>query len=244
MKKIVFLLLIIFGLSFNSFSQGIQLAYDGEVLSMDQELWVSGELNSLLLFHELEISNVSGAAMDVRVKKTELDLVAGTINYFCYAGLCYGPDTYVSPNVITLQNGESTEDFSGDYEPGPNAGTSSIAYTFYNDANPNDSARVIVKFMAFPLGTEDQALENLEISSIYPNPANSFAQFDYQLNEPDAEVRIVVYNLVGAIVDEEILVNSFGQIRFDTRNFEEGIYFYKVMVNSHVLTTEKLIIKH
>ena len=242
MKKLIFLSLLL-GLFSLGFGQSIQLTHNENVLVQDDTLWVSDTLNTLIVFDKMEIKNIDDARINIKVKKTEIDLVEGSVNTFCFAGSCFGPDTYISPNHLTLPPNGHSFDFSGDYEPGPYSGTTTMGYTFFDESNENDSIRIIVKYMAFPLGVEDTFLNSFSISSIYPNPASDIAQIDYDLGNNYHSTKIIVYNLLGSVMEELYFEDAYGKVILNIRDFDEGIYFYNVIIDNQVMKTEKLVVK-
>jgi hypothetical protein len=199
--------------------------------------------DDLILSH-LEVTNNSEGAIDVKVRRVVNYLVPGSVNAFCWGGLCFSPETSVSPNFLTLEAGATTtfEDFSGDYQPVNTSGISSITYEFFNAADSSDFAGAIV-FYATTVGVNENVLDQIELSNAYPNPANSFATFDYDLKGID-NGRLIIYNLLGSVVKEVNIATSYGSVKVNTSDLEEGIYFYSLLIENESLKTHKLIIKH
>lgn len=199
--------------------------------------------DDLILAH-LEVTNNAEAAIDVKVRKVINYEVPESMNTFCWGGLCFSPTTIVSPNFLTVEAGATTtfEDFSGDYQPLGTSGISSITYEFFNAADSSDFAGAIV-FYATTVGINENILDNVELSNAYPNPANTFTTFDFDLNGID-NGRLMIYNLLGSIVKEINITDNFGSVKVNTSDLEEGIYFYSMVIENESLKTHKLVIKH
>lgn len=210
----------------------------------DEGVTFLGSVDDEVIISYLEVTNNSDNPIDVKVRRIENYLVPGSVNSFCWAGLCFTPETSVSPNVLTLEAGATSglDDFTGDYMPNGNSGISSITYEFFNAADSSNLATAIV-FYSTSVGINENILDNIELSNAYPNPANSFASFDYDLNGV-SDARLMIYNLLGSIIKEINITNNYGNVKVNTSDLDEGIYFYSLLVGNESLKTHKLIIKH
>jgi len=242
-NKAILLVLFVCATVF-TFAQSLSLSHEGTVLDPNEELTVTGPANNTEMIIELDVTNTSGTAMDVLVKKVENYVVAGSENTFCWAGLCYAPFVYVSPNSVNIGAGVThTDDFSGHYNPWSNAGESSISYVFYDAANINDSIMVTVFFTTGTIGYAENLIADFNISDPYPNPASSYVKFDYDLSEV-GNTSIKIYSLVGSLVREIKLTNNSGTLQVNTVDLEEGFYFYKLTNGSNEYKTGKFVVKH
>ena len=84
----------------------------------------------------------------------------------------------------------------------------------------------------------------INISNIYPNPANEYATLDYRLKSSNAKAKVSFHNLLGATVEEHELNSSDRQLKVYTRNWDNGVYFYQLMINGKKVATKKLIVRH
>ena len=89
------------------------------------------------------------------------------------------------------------------------------------------------------VGTREHKANTAEVVSVYPNPAGSFFRFDQSLISSNPGDRLVVYNLMGAVVKEQNLQTSLVQVD----DLPEGLYIVKMRSrgNSYIA---KLIIHH
>lgn len=244
MKKRILLIagLIYFGIGM-SFSQSLSLIYEGNPIPANEEIIFEGVANGNTMVFEVQVTNNSTNSLNVLVKKVENYLLEGTVNTFCWAGQCYGPDTYVSPNSSTIPAGGTTPPgaFSGDYNPGTIIGQSSISYVFFDQNNVNDSVMVTVLFTCNTTGIGNNNEPVYSISEPYPNPARQIVKFDYDLKDSGIAT-LKIYSLVGSVVEEVQITEKTGIIQVNTDRYQEGFYFYTFSANGKNLTTGRFIV--
>ena len=241
MKNLILTLIITIIFS-SSFSQNLELYFEGELLEPNEEITIIAHPDSgIIVFDSLGVKNISSTEIEVLVKKVIIDTIPNTTNSFCW-GLCYPPFVYVARNPVTIGPGDFYYEFAGDYSPNGIEGESKIRYVFFDMNIPDDSVSVIVYYNATASGVIDNYY-NCSISNAYPNPANSFTSLDYDMNGVK-NARLVIYNFLGSVVKEIEITNSYGNLKVNTSDFDEGIYFYSLLINNEALKTQKLIIKH
>ncbi len=181
--------------------------------------------------------------MHVKVKKVERSLINGTLNYFCW-GLCYATTVYVSPDPVNIPAGTTNNtDFSGHYSPLDSIGFSIIRYVFFDQNNPADTVCVNVQYDTRQLGIDNTLLKNKNSISAYPNPADNFTSFVYNLAQ-GTSASVLIRNILGSVVKEINLNNPEGKITINTNDLNDGIYFYSLIENGLSKSTRKLIVKH
>lgn len=162
MKHLVILFTFIFsGILLQA--QNISLSYGSSTISNNEYIYLYGGPSVVELMVELSFANNGSENIDVCVKKTEIQLVAGTLNFFAFGGLLFPPIIYESPIQVTLFPGQLSSEFAGYYQPNNTIGESTIRYTFFDYYNPIDSICVNVIYT-----TED--LDPL-LTGIVPNDA-------------------------------------------------------------------------
>jgi len=161
MKALVTILISILFLQ-NLYSQSLTLSDSNGDIPNNSDVIYYGTPDESLVSHVF-VANNNTMALDVKVKKVELDLVPSTINFFCWA-LCYSPDVYVSTYSINIGPGQTNNsDFEGDYMPNGMVGTSTIRYVFFDENNPTDSVCINILYAIE---------EGAELTSIFPNKGN------------------------------------------------------------------------
>ena len=207
--------------------------YDGEAIECTNDEYGYGEY-----IQHMQLRNLTSNDMNVIIEKEVIETLEGTINSFCW-GMCYGPDTYISPEAVTvLANSLNTDDlsFHNIYEPEV-FGYVVVRYYAYDEHNPDERISIIVKFHKSGEGVNDNTQT---MGQAYPNPASSTVSFDYSF---DGNLTAVVYNIVGQEVLRQDLNASNGQMSFSVADLNDGIYFCTMLVNGRAFTTQKFIVK-
>ncbi|WP_266367136.1 T9SS type A sorting domain-containing protein [Tellurirhabdus rosea] len=88
------------------------------------------------------------------------------------------------------------------------------------------------------------ANEKVSVSNVFPNPANDYAEFDYQLAPAAGEVKVLIYNVLGAPIADYAFDKGERKLRIVTRDWSNGIYFYQLSVDGKKVATKKLLIRH
>lgn len=195
-----------------------------------------------------DLKNISSTSQTYNAYRYDKTLNSGAAAYFCFAGTCYGDQTFVSPTALTLNPGQSASQLSGQYnmlvsdlDEGPAVGFSEVRYTFKNVSNPADSAQVIVQYNQV-MGLKNNA-GNVSALSVYPNPASHNVFIKLSSNNDDNAL-ISVVNLLGSVVMEEKRNLSAGDntLNFNVESLPAGVYFANVKTGN-TLSTKKFIVK-
>jgi hypothetical protein len=220
------------------FAQSLELSYEGETLEPNATITKSGPVDNEIIA-DVEVTNIGTQTMDVLCQRYELDMVPNTSSAICWGGLCYGPSTSLSPLAYTIDPG-SAEMFNGHYQPANNTGVSTIAFTFFDQNNPNDSVMVTIMFDGLTTGINDPVASQ-EIS-IYPNPADEHVNVEVQNNNLSNELFVRITDSKGAVVMQETLESSITTL--NTRDLSEGLYFMNTYSENKVIASKKILVKH
>jgi len=243
-KQILSLSVLILFISFGLFAQSFSLSdHTGIPLVSGATINISGDTGSIIA-QKVKISNISGSAKSVKVKKVEISIVPGSSNSFCFAGECYIPSTIISPDAVIIPVGEIDSTFEGDYKPKGFAGTSTIMYVFFNTADPNDTVFVNIAYTGVNLANISENIsKKIDFPNVYPNPVTSVANFSWTLPYTDSDARIIIRDLVGAVVKEVEIEAGAGKAGINIRDLRDGVYFYSLMIKGKPFVTRKMIIK-
>lgn len=229
MKKsyLFFILMILAGLGVNAQS----LTATNITISGDPLFMLEGNTT---------ITNVSNSSKDVTVQRTVNNLFAGHSSYFCWVQ-CYGSQTSVAPDNITLAPGATTDVFRGDLETNAISGISIVSYCFYDVNNPSDSVCVEYIYDATTGITEVVSSKNF-ISKPYPNPATTSTNFYINVVKGSKSARLKFFNMLGAEVKDVAVAENKNSLKVNVSDLKAGIYFYSLVVEGKVTTTGKLMI--
>jgi len=243
MKKILLSVAVILVTAFYANAQSYTLAMDGEVLG--ETITINPDSAGMTeLAFEVIFNNTTATGANIRVIREEISMIEGASSYFCW-GACYPPNVDTSGMTMFIPAGGSSAegDFSAHYEMGESTGISVIKYTFVNLDNSDEFVSIVVSFDSSLSGVDENILQKVALSDIYPNPATNFVNIDYSFptEVTNADVRIV--NILGSVVKEQNINTQNNTLQLDISNMKSGIYFYSVLINNEVYNTKRLIIR-
>lgn len=86
--------------------------------------------------------------------------------------------------------------------------------------------------------------DKIVVSNVYPNPANDYANIDYNIKDNSAKATLSFHNLVGSQLKAVDLDSFERKVSVSTRNWENGIYFYQLIIDGKKVATKKLLVRH
>ncbi len=88
--------------------------------------------------------------------------------------------------------------------------------------------------------------EGINISNIYPNPADEAGYFDYNISGNNyREVKVDFFNVLGSPINLSVTLDkSDRKAKVYLKDFENGIYFYQLIADGKTLATKKLLVRH
>jgi hypothetical protein len=209
-----------------------------------QSLVVTGDnsvLNSdicLTTHSNLTVKNISNKEHVIACEKNVISQPAGMSNYFCWGGLCYGSNTIVSSEFLTLQSGQGDAvSFGGYFDAYCEQGIGVVEYCFYPIADTIDRTCFTVTYHGSATSVNDNPYYT-NIGDFYPNPANDIVYFNF--NGSLATLKLI--DILGNNV-KEILLSQKGVKKLDLSDMNKGIYFGNLIVNNEVVSIKKLIVK-
>ena len=148
----------------------------------------------------LYVTNNSSSTLSVLVKKVEHYLEGDMQISICWAGNCYPPNVFVSPNAEEMAPGETnTDGFSGDLFINDGVGITSASYVFFDENNPSDSVMVIVNYIvtstpaSLALSNDDGDLENNGALIISGDPGDeALVSHVYATNESTKDIDVKI----------------------------------------------------
>ena len=85
---------------------------------------------------------------------------------------------------------------------------------------------------------------NISVSSVYPNPANDVAKISYQIKNRRSKAILTVHNIVGGQLTSTTLDPFEKELSISTRTWDNGIYFYQLIVDGKKVATKKMLVRH
>ena len=83
-----------------------------------------------------------------------------------------------------------------------------------------------------------------ELSQNYPNPFNPTTVINYSLSNP-AKVSLKIYDILGrevrTLVNEKQTIGNY-KVNFNASGLASGVYFYRLVAGSDVVSVKKMIL--
>ncbi|HBG70719.1 MAG: hypothetical protein A2W93_04575 [Bacteroidetes bacterium GWF2_43_63] len=244
MSKNIFALFLFSALTLSQvFAQGLLLSDDKGPIANNSIINVWGDsANSKSIFSNIDITNSSASHIEVLVKKTEVSVVPGSENSFCW-GTCLPSNVFLSTTPILIGSRTTNKSsFTGEYKPLNNNGTTTIRYTFFNQNDISDSVAITVIYNAVT-AIADEIPVIIDFSNAYPNPAATVANFNYEF-QSIGYAELVISDLLGSEIHKTVLHNEKNKLSVDVSSFIPGVYFYSLRVDGKLYFTRKLIVRH
>lgn len=231
-----------FGVSAQSFhilDAGSQTVTNGSTITyyVDQ--------TTALETHDFEVHNMSSSPVTAKVRKAiQSQADPGCTFYFCTNQNCYTPNTVLSGNVA--MNAGASFQLITDFTPNNAIGTSLVRYSVFNTANPSDSAYFFIEYIVGQTSVNNLSMVKANIGTPNPNPASSVFSMNYNLGSSfgKGEAKLVIYNMLGAVVRTESLSDMQGTMKMDVSTLENGVYFTSMEVDGKQVATKRLVVSH
>ncbi|MCU0432045.1 MAG: T9SS type A sorting domain-containing protein [Bacteroidia bacterium] len=192
------------------------------------------------------VSNISNMTKTFKVRKMNITLAnVAAQTTFCTDMNCYGPGQMLSYNIP--MNSNASFDLSLDYNTGSVTGVTRVSYTIYDINNVNDSLMLTLEYNVAngPASVANNTLVKPSVSNPQPNPASEMFAINYKMGStPPADAKLVVYNMLGAVVLESEITSAEGTIRMDVSTLPTGVYFCTLTNNGRQLATKRLAVTH
>jgi hypothetical protein len=247
--KNVYILALMTLLPVTSWAQWLSLQdSQGQPVTNGGTVSVSGMASESLLTLPLTATLNTSTAINVNMRRYEVDVVSGSENYFCW-GVCYDampsgtlPVWFAGQEaMITMEPGTPVNEFKAYLVPNNTSGISTFRYVWFNTANASDTVSVTVVFQVAPVGIAEVAAPKARIE-VFPNPVVDDARLRYAVSHASGTARLVVHNALGSVVHERVLNAHEGEVVLETRAMEPGFYFASVQVNGRALATRRIAV--
>ncbi len=190
----------------------------------------------------IKVHNYAGAPLNLITFKQPVNLIENSTNWFFFGGneYAYGTDT---SGLVTILPTTTDESFEAFYDADGNVGLSQIVYAFLDPTNAANFAIYMFQYNAEATGISNEILANTTFSPAYPNPAESFVSFNYEIPAEVNRAEILITNLLGGVVYENTIQGLSGTQRIDVSNLTGGIYFATLKLDNQVATSQKILVQ-
>lgn len=201
------------------------------------------------------VINTGSTTLTLKCKKTEIDVLAGTMNTTCWK-LC--PSVYdwaggVPSGFVTLGGSQMTEmvapgdtvkSFAGHYKPENLDGCSLFMYDWYDENDLNTALATINVRYIHTTGTctaSVQESDNNVVINLVPNPASQSVNINMDGVDDFNNISVEVYDMLGKKVGSISQITNVNTLNIE--DYNKGIYFVSVLRNGVLIRTSKLIKK-
>ncbi|WP_137402419.1 T9SS type A sorting domain-containing protein [Echinicola rosea] len=162
----------------------------------------------------------------------------------CIGDTCLDPRKDISKIKVTLEPNEIFTDLYIEFKLGITETKGTFDLHFSNTADLRDVFIIEGVYETFA-PKDDEAVNHRDISfgSVYPNPSNRIAQIDYQIKNPNANIKLLINSFIGNPIEELTLSPQQKTVLINVSDFNPGVYFYTLMVNGKNIVTKKLVVK-
>ncbi|AWW31507.1 hypothetical protein DN752_16005 [Echinicola strongylocentroti] len=162
----------------------------------------------------------------------------------CIGDQCYDPRQDLAKIKLALAPNEIFTDLYIEFDLGITQTKGTFDLHFSNMDNLRDVFIIEGVYEAFaPEDSEHTNHEDISFGSIYPNPSNRIAQIDYQIKNPNANIKLHVNSVIGNPIEELTLSPQQKTALINVSDFDPGIYFYTLIVNGKNIVTKKFVVK-
>jgi len=242
-------LTLFFSFAFFSNAQNIQLLHNNEEVMNGSLITYSRPTDSTAMQVDVHVLwSIEGEA-DVNVRRYEVDVQAGTGNYFCW-GVCYAAQNAGARPVwnalaihsVILAQLDTVRNFHAYHEPRNLVGTSTYRYVWFNTAEPSDSAWVDIQFTTTSVGIEERA-SSVNNMQVYPNPTlGNDVEVVLDLTGNVQNTKLVVYNMVGERVRTSTVRGLQSRTMVSTSDLSAGLYFVTLERNGSAVASKRFVV--
>ncbi|MEE4257841.1 MAG: T9SS type A sorting domain-containing protein [Bacteroidales bacterium] len=190
----------------------------------------------------IKVHNHLPIDLNMLVFRQPVFTVAGSENWMWFGGTEYDA-TVDTTGVNTIAANSVDETFEMYYDPDGNVGKTQMIYVFTDPTNPSNYSLWWVNFDAQPSAISEDLLAKTTFSPAYPNPADNFVSFNYEIPDEVNRAEIMITNLLGAVVYEGTLSGMNGTERIDVSNLTGGIYFVTLKLDNEVAMSQKILVQ-
>jgi len=193
----------------------------------------------------LKIKNLTNEPINLVIRRIDKSLGSSQKSFFCLSGECFDEEIEQLPAEFKVPGGEVSLQFENVFESGLVEGYGSVKYLVYDREKPTEAVELEITYSVEDKSNREliYSSDDLKINDLYPNPVVDFAILDYNILNRDVDAKILIHNVLGSIVGEYKLNYLENKLTIKTHDFNAGVYFYTLYIDSEGMLTRKLIIR-
>jgi hypothetical protein len=210
-----------------------------------------GQADEIIMEVHLESTLNGEENRIVNVKRYELGVQPGTMNYFCW-GVCYDAQeagarpvwSSLPVHALEMTPGEPLTNFGGYHMPMGIEGVSTYRYVWFDTANPTDTVWADIVFQSNAVGLAE-VTGAVRSMKVFPNPSvGQNVEFHIDLADGVNGAVLAVYDMLGGRVGHTRLSAASSRTVLPVAGMAPGVYFASVERNGTTLTTRRFVVTH
>jgi len=189
----------------------------------------------------LAMKNPTSEDILLHTLRTNIALPDSMRAWVCCFMSCPPDDIFQLSGTI---ESDSVSDFALHLMPQKCTGLAQFKLDFWTKEDQTDIFSLFVNIEVRALGVKEQGAIN-KLLATYPNPAstNSNINFSYTIPDNGENSRLVIRNLMGAVVYSAPLSPYENSLVVDASSFVSGVYFYAIENKNRIIVAKKLVIR-
>ncbi|MDN3669725.1 T9SS type A sorting domain-containing protein [Echinicola jeungdonensis] len=215
-----------------------------QVRVLSENITFNGKINSTQR-KSVILQNESSKAKEYVLKFMRGNIGSSQDIKVCIGDQCYDPRKDLAKIKLNLEPGEIFTDLYIEFDLGITETKGTFDLHFSNPDNLRDVFLIESVYEVFsPSGSESEVdHESISLGSVYPNPSYRTAQIDYKIKDPNANIKLVINSFIGNFIDEYTLSPEQNTLLINVNDYNPGVYFYTLIVDSKNIVTKKLVVK-
>ncbi|EPA00600.1 hypothetical protein A33Q_0073 [Indibacter alkaliphilus LW1] len=220
----------------------LPLAVDGQVRVLSENIEFSGKIGTSHR-KSLIIQNESKETKEYTLKYLRGNIGSSQNIKVCIADRCFDPRKELAKIKLDLKPGEIFTDLYLEFDLGIAELRGNFDLHFTNPNNSRDVFMIEAVYEVYNPSIDETNHKDISLGSVFPNPAISTAQIDYEYKNPNATAKISINSFIGNPVAEYLLDPMQKSLVINVADLNPGVYFYTLFVDNKNIVTKKLVVK-
>ncbi len=242
MKKII-LLAIVWFTAVNTYSQSFTVYSDeqasNQILNSDTIIVNADSAGQVTFDFFGYIKNNNPTSLNLHIEIQKMYVSEDNIVQLCFGGVCY--TTLFCDGTI---DGSAIGELHITLYYTANDTTANLIKVTVTDGSKADTSVFYVKYQ--PQNTSAIATvkpQTIYFSKPYPNPADAFVRFSYNIPSEQDGI-LTVYSILGDKIETKKINSGKQSLSINTSAYKTGYYIYILEINNKKVITDRFLVRH
>ena len=190
---------------------------------------------------KFKLKNNGNQALDIRVRRDNVQMPAGYNNTICIDGFCYPATSEESQFPLLLNVGATDSSFYGTFNnPDGSTGDLCVTYTIFNNNDANQFVTVRAYYGACLTASTQENADDLPMLNAFPNPANGQVTIKHNLKSGGI---LLITDITGKTIKNQPISAESNQTTVDISDLRPGIYVYSLESGAKRILSKKLVVR-